>query len=143
VVSHSISGATAPTAPTARSDLADTSVGELIGDVTRDLSTLIRQEFELATAELKQELVESGKAAGALGGAVFAGQMMLLFASVALWLTLARAMDWRWAALAVAALWALAAAGLYLIGRDQLRRVRAPQRTLDTLKDIPRTLGGR
>jgi Putative Actinobacterial Holin-X, holin superfamily III len=43
----------------------------------------------------------------------------------------------------VAALWALAAAGLYLIGRDQLRRVRAPQRTLDTLKDIPRTLGGR
>jgi hypothetical protein len=124
-------------------DLADTSVGELIGDVTRDLSTLIRQEFELATAELKQELVQSGKAAGTLGGAVFAGQMMLLFASVALWLTLARAMDWRGAALVVAALWALAAAGLYLIGRDQLRRVRAPQRTLDTLKDIPRTLGAR
>lgn len=139
-MSHSISRTTATTA---RPDVADTSVGELIGDVTRDLSTLIRQEFELATAELKQELIQSGKAAGALGGAAFAGQMMLLFASLALWLTLARAIDWRWAALAVAALWALATAGLYLIGRDQIRRVQAPKRTIDTLKDIPNTFGAR
>ncbi|HZS20619.1 MAG TPA: phage holin family protein [Pseudonocardiaceae bacterium] len=143
-MSHSISRTTATTAiASARPDLADTSVGELIGDVTRDLSTLIRQEFELATAELKQELIHSGKAAGTLGGAAFAGQMMLLFASLALWLTLARAIDWRWAALAVAALWALATAGLYLIGRDQLRRVQAPQRTIETLQEIPHTLGAR
>lgn len=141
-MSHSISRATA-TSTAARADLADTSVGELIGDVTRDLSTLIRQEFELATAELKQELIQTGKAAGALGGAAFAGQMMLLFASVALWLTLARAIDWRWAALAVAGLWALATAGLYLIGRDQMRRVQAPQRTIETLQEIPHSLGAR
>jgi hypothetical protein len=53
--------------------VADASIGELIGDVTRDLSTLMRQEFELATAELKQEVVNSGKAAGTLSGAGFAG----------------------------------------------------------------------
>ena len=143
-MSHSISHATATTAPaSARPDLADTSVGELIGDVTRDLSTLVRQEFELATAELKQELVKSGKAAGALGGAAFAGQMMLLFASLALWLALARAIDWRWAALAVAGLWAMATAGLYAIGRDQIRRMQTPRRTIETLKEIPNTLGAR
>jgi hypothetical protein len=143
-MSHSISRTTATTATaTARPVLADTSVGELIGEVTRDLSTLIRQEFELATAELKQEVIQSGKAAGTLGAAAFAGQMTVLFASLALWLTLARSIDWRWAALAVAALWALATAGLYLIGRDQIRRVRAPQRTIETLKEIPHVLGAR
>lgn len=143
-MSHSVSRPTAMTATaSAHPDLADTSVGELIGDVTRDLSTLIRQEFELATAELKQELVQSGKAAGALGGAAFAGQMMLLFVSVALWLALVRGIDWRWAALAVAGLWTLAAVGLYLIGRDQIRRVQAPRRTIETLKEIPHTLGAR
>ena len=143
-MSHSIPRTTATTATAStRPDFADTSVVELIGDVTRDLSTLIRQEFELATAELKQELIHSAKAAGTLGAAAFAGQMMLLFASLALWLTLARAIDWRWAALAVAALWALATAGLYLIGRDQIRRVQAPRRTIETLKEIPHTLGAR
>jgi hypothetical protein len=126
-----------------RPDLADVSVGELIGDVTRDLSTLIRQEFELATAELKQELITSGKAAGALGGAAFAGQMVLLFGSLALWLTLARAIDWRWAALAVAGLWAMVTAGLYLIGRDQLRQVQTPQRTIETLREIPNAFGAK
>jgi hypothetical protein len=141
-MSHSISRAAETTASaSARPDVADASVGELIGDVARDLSALVRQELELAKVELKQELIKSGKAAGALGAAVLAGQMMLLFASLALWLTLARGIDWRWAALAVAGLWAMAAAGLYLIGRDQIRRVQAPQRTIDTLKDIPTPRG--
>jgi hypothetical protein len=87
-MSHSVSRATATTTA-ARFNLVDTSVGDLIGDVTHDQSTLTRQEFELATAELKQELIQTGKAAGALGGAAFAGQMVLLFVSLALWLTLA------------------------------------------------------
>jgi hypothetical protein len=68
-----------------RLDVGDASIGDLISNVTRDLSTLMRQEFELATAELKQEVVKSGKAAGSLGAAGFAGYMVLLFLSVALW----------------------------------------------------------
>jgi predicted MFS family arabinose efflux permease len=104
---------------------------------------LLRQEFQLARAELKQELVKSGKAAGALGAAAFAGQMVLLFLSLALWLSLAQIMDWRWAALAVAGLWATAALGLYAIGRDHLRRMQAPERTIATLKEIPDALSGR
>ena len=127
-----------------RLDVGDASVGELISNVTRDLSTLMRQEFELATAELKQEVVKSGKAAGSLGGAGFAGYMVLLFLSVALWAALANVMHPGRAALIVAALWAIIAAVLYATGRKQLRRVRpTPERTVDTLMDIPDALRGR
>jgi Putative Actinobacterial Holin-X, holin superfamily III len=127
-----------------RLDVGDVSVGELISNVTRDLSTLMRQEFELATAELKQEVVKSGKAAGRLGGAGFAGYMVLLFLSVALWAALANVMHPGRAALIVAALWAIIAAVLYATGRKQLRRVQpTPERTVDTLKDIPDALRGR
>ncbi len=127
-----------------RLDVGDVSVGELISNVTRDLSTLMRQEFELATAELKQEVIKSGKAAGSLGGAGFAGYMVLLFLSVALWAALANVMHPGRAALIVAALWAIIAAVLYATGRKQLRRVQpTPERTVDTLKDIPDALRGR
>ncbi|MCQ6273288.1 phage holin family protein, partial [Pseudarthrobacter sp. R1] len=37
------------------------SLGELLGDVTRDLSTLMRQELELAKAEAKQSATKAGK----------------------------------------------------------------------------------
>jgi hypothetical protein len=103
----------------------------------------MRQEFELATAELKQEVVNSGKAAGMLSGAGFAGYMTLLFMSVALWAALANVMHPGRAALIVAGVWALVAAVLYAIGRTQLRRVRpVPQRTVDTLKELPDALSG-
>ncbi len=127
-----------------RLDVADASIGELISDVTRDLSTLIRQEFELATAELKQEVVKSGKAASGLGGAGFAGYMTLLFLSLALWAGLANVMQPGRAALIVAALWAIIAVALYAAGRKQLRQVQpTPERTVETLKEIPDALRGR
>ena len=41
--------------------VAETSVGELIGNISNDLSTLFRQEVELAKVELKQEASKAGK----------------------------------------------------------------------------------
>jgi hypothetical protein len=125
-------------------DVGDTSVGELIGEVTRDLSTLMRQELDLAKAEVKQEAVKTGRAAGMLGAAGFAGYMVLLFSSVALWWALANVMDQGWAAIVVAALWAIIGAVLYVNGRRQLRAVHPkPERTAETLKEIPDALKGR
>jgi ABC-type multidrug transport system fused ATPase/permease subunit len=127
-----------------RPDVENASLGDLVGEVTRDLSTLMRQELELAKAELRQEAVKSGKAAGALGTAGLAGYMVLLFLSFALWWGLANVMDAGWAALIVAALWAIAAFIFYAVGRQKLRQVRAtPQRTVDTLKEVPDALRGR
>lgn len=127
-----------------RPEVENNSLGELIGEVARDLSTLMRQELDLAKAELRQEAVKSGKAAGALGGAGLAGYMVLLFLSFALWWGLANVMDEGWAALIVAVLWAVAAAVLYTVGRQRLRQVRpTPEQTVDTLKEVPDALRGR
>jgi len=135
---------TVPPASAGRPDVENSSLGELIGEVTRDLSTLMRQELELAKAELKQEAAKSGKAAGALGGAGLAGYLVLLFLSFALWSGLANVMDEGWAALIVAVIWAIAAAVLYSIGRQRLRQVNpTPERTVDTLKEVPDALRGR
>jgi hypothetical protein len=124
-------------------DPADASVGELIGSVTRDLSTLMRQELALAKAELTQEATKTGKAAGALGGAGFAAFFVVLFLSIALWSGLSTVMDAGWAGLVVALLWAVIAGVLFVIGRSTLRRVHPkPERTVDTLSTVPDALRG-
>src|SRR6476660_5303711 len=61
------------------------SLGELFGDLTRDMSTLIRQETQLATHEMTQKATRAGKSAGVLvGGALiaYAGFFALLWAIV-------------------------------------------------------------
>ena len=44
-------------------DVTDESVGNLLGRVTSDLSTLMRQEVELAKVEIKEEATKAGRAA--------------------------------------------------------------------------------
>ena len=127
-----------------RPDVTDSSVGQLISEVTTDLSKLMRQELELAKAEVKHEAAKSGKAAGMLGGAGFAGYMVALFLSIAGWWGLANAMDEAWAALIVAVLWAVICAVLGLVGRKRLRAVNPkPERTIQSLKEVPDALKGR
>jgi hypothetical protein len=124
-------------------DVHGRSVGELIGEVSNDLSTLMRQELALAKAEVKAEAAKTGKAAGMLGGAGFAGYMVALFVSIALWWALANGMDEGWAALIVAALWAVVGAVLYSLGRSRLKSVHPkPERTVQTLKEVPDALKG-
>ena len=125
-------------------DVTQRSVGELIGEVTNDLSTLMRQEMELAKAEIKEEVAKTGKAAGMFGGAGFAGYMVALFASIALWWALANVMDEAWAALIVTGIWAIIGAVLFVIGRKKMRQVHPkPERTMSTLKEVPDALKGR
>ena len=127
-----------------RSDVSGRSVGDLISEVTSDLTTLMRQELELAKAEVKQEAATAGKAAGMLGAAGFAGYMTLLFASIALWWALANGMDEGWAALIVAVIWGVAAAVLAVVGKKRMASVNPkPERTVQTLKEVPDALKGR
>ena len=128
---------------TERPEVHGRSVGDLIGEVSNDLSTLMRQELALAKAEVKAEATKTGKAAGMLGGAGLAGYMVALFASIALWWALANGMDEGWAALIVAALWAVVGAVLYSLGRSRLKSVHPkPERTVQTLKEVPDALKG-
>ena len=121
-------------------DPGQASVGELIGQVTTDVTTLMRQEFALAKAEMKQEASKAGKAGGLLGGAGFAGYMLVLFASVALMAALDEVMPLWAAAAIVAVLYAIAAAVLYSKGRAELKQVDpVPHQTVETLKEgMPR-----
>jgi hypothetical protein len=124
-------------------DVGDVSVGDLIGNVARDLSTLMRQELALAQAEIKQEVSKTTKAAGALGGAGLAAYFVVLFLSLALWAGLSNVMDAGWAGLIVAVIWAVIAAVLYVSGRSKLREVNPkPERTVDTLSHVPDALKG-
>jgi uncharacterized membrane protein YqjE len=111
-------------------------LGELVGDLARDLGTLVRQEIDLAKVELKEEAVKTGKAAGMLGGAGFAGYMVLLFLSLTVARALGEVMPLAWAALIVAVIWAVVGAVLYLLGRSRLRSVDpTPHRTVETIKE--------
>ncbi len=125
-------------------DIASTSVGQLVSDVTQDLSTLMRQELALAKAEVKVEAVKAAKGAGMLGAAGFAGYMVLLFASIAAWWGLAAVMASGWAALIVTAIWAVIGAVLFAVGRRRMQEVNpTPERTKETVKEIPDALKGR
>jgi uncharacterized membrane protein YqjE len=117
-------------------EVQETSVGELIGNISSDLSTLFRQEVELAKVELKTEASKAGKAAGMLGAAGVAGFFVLALLSTALVAALSNVMDTGWAALIVAVIWGIVGAVLYANGRKKLKTVDpTPRRTVDTLKE--------
>lgn len=119
---------------------ASTSLGDLLGEVTRDVSTLMRQEIELAKAELKESAARAGKGAGMFGGAGYAGLMVLLFLSVAAWWAFGYLVGNAWSALIVAGFWAIIGTILYAVGRSALKSVKGAPQTVDTLKEIPDTL---
>ncbi|MDQ0871029.1 hypothetical protein QFZ70_003502 [Arthrobacter sp. V1I9] len=116
------------------------SLGELLGDVTRDLSTLMRQEVELAKAEVKQSATKAGKGGGMLAGAGVAGHFVLLFLSLALMFALGALMPLGWAAVIVAVIWGIIAAVLASIGRKELKQIKGIPQTSETLSEIPPTL---
>lgn len=119
---------------------ANASLGELVGEVMRDVSTLIRQEMALAKAELKESAVTTAKGAGMLGGAGYAASMTVLFLSLALWAALATLIGWGWSGVVVAVVWAIIAAILYAVGRKRLAEVKGAPQTVETLQEIPGTL---
>jgi Putative Actinobacterial Holin-X, holin superfamily III len=124
----------------AETDVSQRSFGDLVGDITADLSTLLRQEVELAKAEVREEAAKAGRAGGMFGGAGVAAHMVLVFLSLAIWWGLSRAIDAGWAAVIVAVIWAVVAAALYAGGRNQLGRLRGLPRTVETVKEIPPAL---
>jgi hypothetical protein len=126
------------TAAHAKAD--STSLGDLLGEVTRDMSTLMRQEVELAKVEAKQSATRAGKGTGMLAGAGVAGHFVLLFLSLALWWALGNVMGLGWSAVVVAIIWGIVAAVLASMGRKELNAIKGMPQTAETLQEIPPTL---
>jgi hypothetical protein len=114
----------------------DESIGNLIGQVAGDVSTLFRQEVALAKAELKEEAVKAAKAGGMLAGAGFAGYMVAVLLSLALVFALDAVMPLGWAAVIVAVIWAIIGGVLYAVGRNRMNDVDpVPRQTVETLRE--------
>ena len=122
---------------TVSSPSQDRSLGELISTATADLSTLFRKEVELAKVEIKREVVNAGKGAGAFGVAGFTALLALIFLSIAL----AYFFSWLYGDhvglgfLTVGVLYLVVAGVAALFGKKSISKVGPPQKTIDTLKD--------
>lgn len=119
---------------------SETSLGDLVGEVSRDLSALMRQELELAKAELAESAKRAGMGAGLLGAAGYAAMMAVLFLSLALWWALGLLIGLGWSGVVVAVLWAIVAGILFAIGRSRLKTVEGAPQTVETVKEIPEAL---
>jgi len=112
------------------------SLGQIVGDISTDFSTLVRQEIDLAKTEFKQEASTAGRGIGMLAGAAITGLLVMLFLSWALLWLLDNWMPVELAALIVALLWAIVTAVLASTGRKKLQQAnpQLPQ-TQQTLKE--------
>ena len=124
----------------------DPTIGKLVIDASRDISTLIHKEIELAKSELKVSVKHGGTGIGLFAGAAFLGLMALVMLSVAFAFLIhwnGDGLDLHWAFLIVFAVYLLLAALLGLIGYRQVRQVKAPERAIHQGKKIPTALKGK
>lgn len=118
-------------------DLRDRPLAELVKQLADQTSTLVRQELDLAKAEMSQKGRQAGVGAGLLGGAGVAGLLTLGTLTACLVLVLATAMNAWLAALIVGVVWATVAGVLALAGRARLTRAvpPVPEQTVETVKE--------
>jgi Putative Actinobacterial Holin-X, holin superfamily III len=115
---------------------ADKNLGEIVSEVSEKASLLVRQEIDLAKAELQQKGKIAGKGAGMLAGAAVAGLLALGALTAGLIALLDKAMATWVAALIVMALWAVVALVLAKSGQKALQRATPPApQTVETVKE--------
>ena len=127
---------TPSTGPSSSSGQPEPSLGALFATASRDMSTLVRSEIELAKTELRSDL-KAGAAGGAMFGAAgYLGILATVLLSIALAEGLVQLGVWPWLAfLIVAVLYLLIAGLLVLIGKKKVQRLQPPERTIRTSKD--------
>jgi uncharacterized membrane protein YqjE len=133
-VAHSLS--------TARTDgtsgVEEPSVGSLVQSAMADVSTLVRSEIELAKAEIGKSAKKAGISVGLFGAA----GVLAAFAGIFLFITVAEALTAlglpRWVSYLIVTVFLLVLAGIAaLIGLRLLKKIEKPERTIETLRDLP------
>jgi uncharacterized membrane protein YqjE len=125
--------------------LRQQSTGDLVKQLSEQVSALVRQEVELAKAEMTEKGKKAGLGAGMLGGGAVAGLAALGALTAFLILVLDLAMPAWTAALIVTVLWAAVAGLLALRGREKVREVGKPmpEKTAESVKEDVQWLKGR
>ena len=124
----------------------DPTLGKLVMDAQRDISTLVSKEVELAKTELKVSVRHGGLGIGLFAAAAFLGLLAIIMLSVAIAYFIhwnGDGLDLHWAFLIVFGLYVLLAALLAFVGLKQVKRVKAPERAIKQGKQIPAALKGR
>jgi uncharacterized membrane protein YqjE len=124
-------------ATTETNELRDRPIGELAGDLTRDLSLLVRQEITLAKAEMREKTRIAVPAIGMFGAAAVVALCALGALTAFLVIGLAQFVDAWLAALVVGVLLAVVAAGLAYAGKERLEDAGSPlpEQTLENVKE--------
>jgi uncharacterized membrane protein YqjE len=118
-------------------ELRERPLGDLVKQLGTQTSTLVRQELDLAKAELSEKGRVAGKGAGLLGGAALVGLMAAGALTATLILALSEAIDAWLAALIVTLVMAALAAVLAIQGRNRIRAATppVPEQTVETVKE--------
>jgi hypothetical protein len=122
---------------TPREELREQPIGDLVKQLAGQTSTLVRQELDLAKAEMSQKASHAGKGAGLIGGAAVVGLLAAGALTACLILVLSEAMEAWIAALIVAVVFGAVAAFLGLAGRNKVREATppVPEQTVETVKE--------
>jgi len=123
----------------------DPTIGKLVVDASRDISTLISKEIELAKSELKVSFKHGGTGIGLFAGAAFLVVLAVIMLSFAFALLIhwnGDGLDLHWAFLIVFAFYLLVAGLLAYVGLRQVKQVKAPERAISQGKEIPKALKG-
>ena len=109
----------------------DPTIGRLVADATRDVSSLVQKEIALAKSELKISVKAGGLGLGLFAGAVFVGLLAVIMLSVAIaYFVHMTGLDLAWCFLLVFGLYLLIAGLLAFVGMKKVKQVRAPERAI-------------
>lgn len=121
----------------------DPTIGRLVADASRDISTLLSKEIALVKSELKVSVQAGGTGIALFAAAGFLVLLGVIFASIALaffihWLGLGLGLSF----LLVFVLYLLIAGLLGFIGYRKIKQVKAPEKAIEQGQKIPRALKG-
>jgi len=119
----------------------DPSIGTLVQSAMADVSTLIRNEVELAKAEIGRSAKKAGISVAAFAGA----GVMLAFAGIYFFVFVAEIITWagleRWLAYLIVSVALGGAAGMAaLVGVRLIKKVEKPERTMESLRELPEVM---
>ncbi len=119
----------------------DQTIGKLVGDVSNDVSSLIRSEIALAKTELKFSAKAGGVGIGLFAAAAFLLVLAVIMLSVAIaYFIHFTGLDLAWCFLIVFGFYALVAAVLGLFGYRSVRKVRGPEASIEQIKETKAVL---
>lgn len=121
----------------------DPTIGRLVSDASRDISSLITNEIKLAKSELQVSIKAGGLGIGLFAAAGFFALMALIMLSVAIAYFInwnGRGLSLHWAFLIVFGFYLLVAALLAYVGLRKVKKVRAPEKAITQAQEAKQIL---